>query len=122
MHRLATLLLVLSTSIAFAFSEENVHQELDIAGGGNLVVDVAFGNIEVGAGANDKVNVEAHRKIETSDEAKEKQYLAEVPITVTKDGSTVTVRARRSGNDSWSWNCTGNTTMDARYTIRVPKN
>ena len=122
MYRPAALLLALSTSLAFAYSEENVHQELDVAAGGNLVVDVAFGNIEVAAGANDKVNVDAHRKIETSDEAKEKQYLAEVPITVTKEGNTVTVRARRSDDRSWSWNCTGSTTMDARYTVRVPKN
>ena len=116
------LLLALTISAAFAYSEENVHQELDVKSGGNLVVDVAFGTIEVAGAANDKVSIEAHRKIETSDEAKEKQYLAEVPIVITNENNTVTVRARRTEKDSWSWNCSDSMNMDARYTIRVPKN
>ncbi len=116
------LLLALGTSVAFASSEESVHQDLDIKSGGNLVVDVAFGTIDVAGAASDKVTIDAHRKIETSDEAKEKQYLAEVPIVITSENNTVTVRARRTEKDSWSWNCNGNTSMDARYTIRIPKN
>lgn len=116
------LLLALTVSAAFALSEENLHQDLDVKAGGNLVVDVAFGTIEVTGATNDKVTIEAYRKIETGNEAKEKEYLAEVPIVVTNDSNTVSVRARRTEKDSWSWNCSGNMNMDARYTIRVPKN
>ncbi|MGZ5025211.1 MAG: hypothetical protein ACXWBS_10120, partial [Chthoniobacterales bacterium] len=116
------LLLALSTSVAFAYSEENLSEQFDVKPGGNLVVDVAFGSIYVASAANDKVSIEAHRKIETSDQAKEKQYLAEVPIVITNENNTVTVRARRTEKDSWSWNCTDNMNMDARYTVHVPKN
>ncbi|MGZ5537588.1 MAG: hypothetical protein ACXWG0_03580, partial [Chthoniobacterales bacterium] len=116
------LLLALSTSVAFAYSEENLSEQFDVKPGGNLVVDVAFGSIDVAGAANDKVSIEAHRKIETSDQAKEKQYLAEVPIVITNENNTVTVRARRTEKDSWSWNCTDNMNMDARYTVHVPKN
>lgn len=121
LYRIA-LLLALSVSVALGYSEENVHQDLDVKSGGNLVVDVAFGTIDVASGANDKVVVDAHRKLETSDEAKEKQYLAEVPIEIKNEGNTVIVRARRSDKNSWSWDCNGNMSMDGRYTIRVPKN
>ena len=109
-----------TASIAFASSEENINQQLDVSPGGNLVVDVAFGTIEVASGADDSVTIEAQRKIETSDSAKEKQYLADVPIVITKDGNTVVIRARRTEERSWSW--TGSTNMDARYNVRVPKN
>lgn len=113
-------ILILSAIAAFGASEENVNEQLDASAGGNLVVDVAFGTIDVGSGADNSVTIEAHRKIETGDPAKEKEYLAEVPIVVRKDGNTVTVRARRTEEKSWSWS--GTTNMDARYTIRVPKN
>ena len=113
------LVLALTASAAFALSQENVSQDFDATLGGNLIVDVAFGTIDVAAGADDKVTIEAHRKIETTDEAREKQYLAEVPIAISQEGKTVTVRARRIEEKSWDWTCS--TTMDAHYTIRVPK-
>jgi hypothetical protein len=113
------LLLALTASSAFALSQENVNQEFDASPGGNLSVDVAFGTVDVQAGADNKVTIEAHRKIETSDEAREKQYLAEVPIVISHDGNNFTVSARRKEEKSWDWTCS--TTMDARYTVRVPK-
>lgn len=116
-----SLLLALTASTALALSEERISQTLDVISGGKLVVDVGFGTIDVASGAENQVKIEAERKIETSDEAKEKQFLADAPILISKDGNTVTIRARRSEEkNSWTW--TGNTKMDARYTVRVPKN
>lgn len=116
-----TLLLALTASTLFALSEERISQTLDITSGGKLVVDVGFGTIDVASGVENQVRIEAERKIETSDEAKEKQFLADAPILITKEGNTVAIRARRTEEkDSWTW--TGNTKMDARYTVRVPKN
>ena len=115
------LLLVAATATASALSEENINQQLDAAPGGRIIVDVDFGTIDVSAGADDKVVVEAHRKIDSNNEAQEKEYLAAAPVTVSKDGNTVTIRARRSQKDrnmNWSGRCN----MDARYTVRVPKN
>src|SRR4249919_1774737 len=115
------LLLVIAAATASALSEENIKEQQDVGPGGRIIVDVDFGTIDVSAGADDKVVVEAHRKIDSNNEAREKEYFATVPVTVTKDGNTVTVRARRQQKDrnlSWSGHCN----MDARYNVRVPKN
>jgi len=114
------LLLLLTSPAAFALSEENTTQQLDAAPGGKLIIDVDFGTIDVAAGADDKVAVEAHRKIDANNEAMEKQYVASSPIAVSKEGNTVTIRARRQEKDQRiSW---GKCTMDARYVVHVPKN
>jgi hypothetical protein len=116
----ALFLLFIAVTTASALSEENVSQTLDGAPGGRLVVDVDFGTIDVSSGPDDKISVMAHRKIDSDNEAQEKDYFASAPVTVTKEGNTVTVRARRQGKDkglNWSGRCN----MDARYTVRVPK-
>src|ERR1043166_3843322 len=116
----ALFLLFVAITTASALSEENVSQTLDGAPGGRLVVDVDFGTIDVSAGPDDKISVVAHRKIDSDNEAQEKDYFASAPVTVSKEGNTVTVRARRQNKDkglNWSGRCS----MDARYTVRVPK-
>ncbi len=121
MHLRVALLLLFTAPAAWALSEENHNQQFEIGSGGRLVVDVDFGSIDVSAGPDGKVSIDAHRKIESSDESREKEYFANAPMVISKDGDTVTVRVRRqkdSGHRSWS----GNVNMDARYTIRVPKN
>jgi len=117
--RTILLLFVAATTVS-ALSEENVSQTLDSAPGGKLLVDVDFGTIDVSAGADDKVSVQAHRKIDSDNEAQEKEYLASAPVTVSKEGNTVTIRARRQNKEknlNWSGRCS----MDARYTVQVPK-
>jgi DUF4097 and DUF4098 domain-containing protein YvlB len=110
------LLISLSASVA---CEENFSQQVDVTSGGKLIVDVDFGTIQVGAGADGKIALEAHRNVEFGSEAKEKEYLAAAPITVAQEGNVVTVRARRK--ESWSnWNF-GHSRMDASYTLHVPK-
>jgi hypothetical protein len=104
---------------ASAASEENISQQVDATPGGELVVDVDFGTIDVTAGADDKVALEAHRKIDFGDEAREKEYFSATPVTITKDGNVITVRARRSKQKSW-WNF-GHSEMYGLYTIHVPK-
>ena len=90
------------TLVASAASEENINQQKDAAPGGKLVVDVDFGTINVVTGADDKVVIEAYRKIDFGDEAKEKEYFAAAPVAISQDGNIVTVRARckRSPNNS----------------------
>src|SRR3954447_1594956 len=116
----ALFLLVLAASSALALSEENVSQTLDGVPGGRLIVDVDFGTIDVAAGPDDQISVQAHRKIDSDNDAQEKEYFASTPVTVSKDGNTVTIRARRKDKDrnmNWSGRCN----MDARYTVKVPK-
>ena len=106
------------TLSALAESKEDVSREIDAALGGKLVVDVDFGSINVAAGSDNKVTLEAHRKIDFGDESKEKEYLASVPITFSKDGNVVTIRSR--GKNPTHWNCAHQET-DAKYIVRVPK-
>ena len=107
------------TLVASAASEENITQQKDAAPGGKLVVDVDFGTINVVTGADDKVVVEAYRKIDFGDEAKEKEYFAAAPVAISQDGNIVTVRARCS-KPKQLWN-SGHTELDGRYTIHIPK-
>ncbi len=113
-------LITLAAASAFGLSEENVSQSLDGAPGGRLIVDVDFGTIDVTAGPDDKITIQGHRKIDSDNEAQEKEYLASAPVTVSKEGNTVTIRARRQNKEknlNWSGRCS----MDARYTVQVPK-
>ncbi|MEY2491972.1 MAG: hypothetical protein QOH24_923 [Verrucomicrobiota bacterium] len=105
---------------ASAASEENISQQVDAAPGGKLIVDVDFGAINVTAATDGKVTVEAHRKVDFGDEAKEKEYLAAGPVTISKDGNTITVRAHSPKHDTfWSFR---HSRTDGQYTVSVPRN
>ena len=106
------------TLTASATSIDIVNRQIDAAPGGKLVVDVEFGSVSVTAGADDKVALEANRKIDFHDEAKEKEYLAAAPITVTKEGNVITVRSREEKKHEPR---VGSCQRDATYTLRVPK-
>jgi putative adhesin len=114
---LGILFLLLGSFSVSALTEENVNITRDAKSGGKLIVEVDFGTIEVAPGDNDKVVVNASRKISASSKDKEAEYYASAPITVTGDGTTVVVRARR-GKD---WEDDGQIcNNDARYSIHVP--
>jgi DUF4097 and DUF4098 domain-containing protein YvlB len=72
----------------------------------------------VAAGADNRVTLEAHRKIDFGDESKEKEFLANAPIVVSKDGNVVTIRSR--GKNPVHWSC-AHQEIDAKYVVRVPK-
>jgi len=114
-----SLLFCIFALTASAASEENISKQVDATPGSKLVVDVDFGRIDVTAGADDKVAVEAYRKIDFNDEAKEKEYFSATPVTVTRNGNVITVRAR-SPKQQNSWNL-GHSETDGKYTIHVPK-
>ena len=120
---LTTLTLVsLSTLTAFAATEENVHETKPAQAGGKLVVDVDFGSIDVTAGDNDKVVIDAHRKVEMSSKEKEQEYLAAAPLTISTEGNTVFVRAIRKHESlgRQSWRMTGHSKTEGHYAIKVP--
>jgi hypothetical protein len=101
-----------------AASEEKINQQIGVAPGGKLIVDVEFGTIDVTPGADNKVGLEAQRKIDFGDEAMEKEYFSATPVTITRDGNVITVRARGSKQKKW-WNF-GHSEMHGQYTIHVP--
>ena len=114
------LFLIVPLAVTASAAEERVNQQLDASPGGKIVVDVDFGKIDLTAGADDKVTMEAYRRVDFHDEAKEKQYLSAAPVTLTKEGNTITVRSRSSQRESF-WDM-GHSRTDGRYAIRVPKN
>src|SRR5204862_2192704 len=97
-----SLVLFAFTLSALGASKEDISREIDATPGGKLVVDVDFGKIDVAAGADNKVTLEAHRKIDFGDESKEKEFLANAPILVSKDGNVVTIRSRGKNPNHWS--------------------
>ena len=106
------------TLFASAASKEDISREVEATSGGKLVVEVDFGSIDVAAGSENKVTLEAHRKIDFGDESSEKEYLANAPITLSREGDVVTIRSRGKRADHWN---VGHQEMDAQYIVRVPK-
>ena len=115
--RISLVLFALSLTVSAA-SKEDVSRQIDAKSGEKLSVDVEFGAVQVSAGSDDKVTLEVHRKIDFDDEAKEKEYIANTPVTIAKDGNTVTIRSRGKEKNHWNF---AHQEMDAKYTIRVPK-
>ena len=116
--RTSFLLFILAFT-ASAASEENISQQVDATPGGKLVVAVDFGTIDVTSGADNKVALEAHSKIDFGDEAREKEYFSATPVTITRDGNVITVRARGSKQEN-QWNF-GHSETHGHYMIHVPK-
>jgi hypothetical protein len=103
---------------AFALSEQRAQEEFDVGSGARLVVEVDFGTIDLTRGAEKKIGVNAYRKIDGPNDAREKEYLAATPLIIRKEANTVTVSARCEHSKNWSWS--GETKMLARYNIHVP--
>lgn len=116
--RTSFLVCILALTVSAA-SEENITKQIDATPGGRLIVDVDFGAIEVAPGTDNQVALEAQRKIDFGNEALEKDYFSAVPISVTKEGNAITLRARSSKQKN-SWNF-GHSEKHGRYTIHVPK-
>ena len=117
-------LLLLTALCASAATEENIHETRAAKPGGTLVVEVDFGSIEVIPGENDKVVLDAHRKIQASSKEKEQEYFAAAPITITTEGDKVIVRAiaKHESIGRQLWKMMGRTRTEARYKLRVPAN
>lgn len=118
---LVFLLIPLSAFSAFASSEDIVQRHLAATGGGKVTVDVDFGSIEVAAGNENEITIDATRKVDWEDEQAEKEYFANVPVKISQEGNAITISARRQGGMS-GHSSRHHSTTDGRYVIRVPKN
>jgi DUF4097 and DUF4098 domain-containing protein YvlB len=124
MKTLLTILLLVSLTsfTAFATSEENIHETRAAKPGGKLVVNVDFGSIEVTPGDNDKVVIDAHRKVDMSSKQEEQEYLAAAPITITTEADKVILRAihKHESLGKQLWRMLGHSRTEGRYAIKVP--
>lgn len=118
----ALILVSLTSFTAFAATEENLHETKAAKPGGKLVVDVDFGSIDISPGDNDKVVIDAHRKVEMSSKEKEQEYLAAAPITITTEGEKVILRANEKHESLGKqfWRMMGHSRTEGHYTVKVP--
>ena len=116
---LSLVFLAVNCATALATSEDIVQRHLSAGPGGKLLVDVDFGTVEITTGTDNQVVVDARRLVDVSDQEQEKEFLAAAPITISQEGSTITVRSR--SNREWHWN-RPHIQMDAHYAVQVPRN
>jgi len=119
--KLIALALLLASGAAYAATEETLNKTFSATSGGTLVVEVAFGSIDVTTNTTSEVAVDVWRKVSRSSKTAEKEYLTENPVEFIQDGNTITVRCRRSDQEKKGWSIWGNGNRnEAKYTIRVP--
>lgn len=119
-HRLllATALALPGFAALRAETEENIQKKFEVKAGGNLVVDVDFGSIEVSAGSGQHVGIQITRRISRGSKSDEEDFLQERPVVVSQDGDTVTIRSKSENRTSWSWK--GLQRNEAKYVVTVP--
>ncbi len=114
--RLASVLIAGIASAALASTEETINKRFAVQPGGTITVEVDFGAVEVTAGEGNEVVVDAWRKITRSKKADEEAFLRDNPVTVTQDGSNVTIRCKAKQRISSGWR----NRNEAKYTVSVP--
>lgn len=109
---LLTLLFAASLTLARADVEDVLNQAYEVSAGGQLVLDVDRGSIEVTAKAGDRCEIQVTRK------AKKQKALDDHKVTFARDGQKITVAATsKSASSSW-W---GGDSCDVAYQITVPE-
>ena len=115
--KLIAIAVVAASLAAYAETEEKINKSFKAQPGGQLVVDVDFGSIEVTPSDGSDITVHVVRKVHRGGKEAEAAFLKERPVTISQDGNMLTVRSRAESR-GWSWRGTQRT--EGRYTIRVP--
>lgn len=110
--------LVVGLAAARAETVENLEKTFTVKPGGQLVVDVDFGALEIASQATDQVSVHVKRSISRGDRADEEAFLKDRPVTLSQEGNTVTIRSKAESKDSWSWK--GRQRIEGKYVITLP--
>jgi DUF4097 and DUF4098 domain-containing protein YvlB len=115
------LLLLLTTALPLAaMTEETIDRRFAMPANGQLVVDIRSGSIEIATHASNEIVVSAVRKITRRSKALEEEYLNENPVTLTQDGSTLTIQETRGRNIASGFWLFGVSRTECRYTVTVP--
>lgn len=111
--------LLLSTGPVLADVEDQLAKSFEAAPGGEVVVEVDRGSIDVKTADEGKVQIEVSRTAKGSD-AKAKQILKDHIITFSQNGNQVVVKAEYTGPKTTGW--FGNSPQfNVRYQITVPR-
>lgn len=114
-----TLFVLLASSlVVFAETQEQLNKRFTVQPGGKLVVDVDFGSIEVNTNDSNEVTVDVLRKVTRTAKSDEEAFLRDHPVTFSQDGNTVTISSRsRTKMNGW-WH--GSQKIEGKYTLTVP--
>lgn len=115
--KLIAIVVVAASLAAYAETEERLNKSFKAQPGGQLVIDVDFGSIEVTPSGGSEITVDVVRKVDRGDKKSEEAFLKERPVTISQDGNTLTVRSRGESK-SWSWR--GRQRTEGKYTVKVP--
>ncbi len=116
--KLSTILLFASCLVVCAETEERLTKRFAVQPGGNLLVEVDFGSIDVKSSDSSEVVVEVVRKITRSTKAGEEAFLASRPVTMEAEGNSVKIESRPQAKENAG--SRGKQRTDCRYTISVP--
>ena len=112
------ILLLVSSLAALAATEEQINKRFTVQSGEKLVVEVDFGSIDVTTNASSEVVADVWRKVSRGSKKAEEEFLVDRPVTITQDGTVVTIRSR--GKPGQGWSGRGRNQNEGRYTLSVP--
>jgi DUF4097 and DUF4098 domain-containing protein YvlB len=118
----AAILLLGATQNGKALTEEKIHKQFQAAHGGNLVVEVGFGAIQVKTNQGQQVVVDVVRKVTRAKKAQEEAFLKENPVLFSASEGIIRIESKGAGETRqsfFSWN--RNSRNEALYVISVPE-
>lgn len=122
MKRTALFLLLLAAAFGFrslAATEDSVKTNFSAMPGGALVVDVDFGSLQISTHTSNDILIDIQRKVSMRTAEREAAFLKDNPIEITRTGSTLTIRSRKTSKITWNWSF-GSQSTQARYLVTVP--
>lgn len=122
MKRTAIFFLLLAGAFglrSLAATEDSVKTNFTAMPGGTLVVDVDFGSLQIATHSSSEILVDIERKVSMRTSERESAFLKDNPISITRSGSTLTIRSRKTSKISWNWSF-GTQSTQARYLVTVP--
>jgi DUF4097 and DUF4098 domain-containing protein YvlB len=110
--------LMLSLLVGRSETTEDFHKTLTVKPGGQLVVEVDFGAIEITTHTSDQVAIHVARRVSRGGKADEEAFLQACPVIVSQEGDTVNIRSKAVTREAWSWK--GHQRAEGKYTIVLP--
>jgi hypothetical protein len=101
-------------------ADANLKKIFAVQPGGQLVVDVDLGSIDITTGDGTRIEVQVLRKITRGSDAKADELLAAQEVTFAQNGNTVEVHAKRK-KDFSTWLSLGGPNLQVEYKITMPK-
>lgn len=100
-------------------TEETINKSFNVKEGGQLVVDVDFGSIDISVANGSKVGIQITRRVSRGGKEAEEDFLNSRPVLITQEGNTIAIRSRSESKTLNIWR--GGQKTEARYNITLPQ-